>query len=109
MAGSTAKNEAWPRATAKSEMFNLEFYKEGKKKEESKLITLNDKNFVSCFQFLISVFLGFLGDSLCNRTGFCTPADGKKIRSPEFGSKAPKDQVGKAGPKMQLFMKGLIS
>ena len=33
MAGSTAKNEAWPRATAKSEMFNLEFYKEEKKKE----------------------------------------------------------------------------
>lgn len=38
MAGSAAKNEAWPRATAKSEMFNLEFYKEGKKKEENKLI-----------------------------------------------------------------------
>ena len=30
MAGPAAKNEAWPRATAKSEMFNLEFYKEKK-------------------------------------------------------------------------------
>lgn len=64
MAGSTAKNETWPTATAKSEMFNLEFYKEGKKKRRISSFTLNDKNFVSCFQFLISVFLGFLGDSL---------------------------------------------
>ena len=78
MAGSTAKNEAWPRATAKSEMFNLEFYKEEKKKRERKLITLNDKNFVRCFQFPVYVFMGFPGDSPCNRTGLCTPADGKK-------------------------------
>lgn len=103
MAGPAAKNEAWPRATAKSEMFNLEFYKEKKEKEERKLITLNDKNFVSCFQFLISVFLGFPGDSLCNRTGFCTPADGNKQGVLSLGPRLPRTRWERLGKRFNFL------
>lgn len=59
MAGSAAKNEAWPRATAKSEMFNLEFYKEGKKKEENKLIYIEWQKFCKLFSIPHFCFSGF--------------------------------------------------
>lgn len=71
-------------------MLNLEFYKEEKKGEEVKLTMLNDKNFVSYFQALMSVFGGFPGDSLCNKTGFCTPADRKKSGVLSLGPSLPR-------------------